>query len=105
MKLSFPVVSILLASRASLSEALAVPSRSVFTRSRTALFSAGDKRSNLESLTVPVLKDQLRSLGLKVSGNKGELISRLSEAENRPLAAPTMSLSESLPPNAIYISA
>ena len=34
-------------------------------------------RSELEALTVPVLKDRLRSLSLKVGGKKGELVERL----------------------------
>ena len=38
-------------------------------------------RSELEALTVPVLKDRLRSLSLKVGGKKGELVERLLESE------------------------
>ena len=34
-------------------------------------------RSDLEQLTVPVLKDRLRAQGLKVGGKKAELIERL----------------------------
>ena len=44
-------------------------------------------RSELEALTVPVLKDRLRSLSLKVGGKKGELVERLlaSDALEDPL--------------------
>ena len=38
-------------------------------------------RSELEALTVPVLKDRLRALSLKVGGKKGELVDRLLESE------------------------
>ena len=38
-------------------------------------------RSELEALTVPVLKDRLRSLSLKVGGKKGELVERLLASE------------------------
>ena len=38
-------------------------------------------RSELEALTVPVLKDRLRALSLKVGGKKGELVERLLESE------------------------
>ena len=34
-------------------------------------------RSDLEQLTVPVLKDRLRAQGLKVGGKKAELVERL----------------------------
>ena len=41
-------------------------------------------RSDLEQLTVPVLKDRLRAQGLKVGGKKAELVERL--LESAPLA-------------------
>ena len=44
-------------------------------------------RSELEALTVPVLKDRLRSLSLKVGGKKGELVERLLENEQNGAAA------------------
>lgn len=37
-------------------------------------------REDLEQLTVPLLKDRLRTQGLKVSGRKSELIDRLLES-------------------------
>ena len=43
-------------------------------------------RSDLEQLTVPVLKDRLRAQGLKVGGKKAELVERL--LESMPAAAP-----------------
>lgn len=39
----------------------------------------GAKIKNYDLLTVPLLKDECRSVGLKVSGNKSELIKRLEE--------------------------
>ena len=48
-------------------------------------------RSELEALTVPVLKDRLRALSLKVGGKKGELVERLL-ASDASDAATTLSL-------------
>ena len=42
---------------------------------------------SFESLTVPELKDELRSRGLKVGGKKGELIERLGEHETSSMEA------------------
>ena len=47
-------------------------------------------RSDLEQLTVPVLKDRLRAQGLKVGGKKAELVERLLESAPVP-AAPAAS--------------
>ena len=115
MRLSAPLITtsalLVLASRAHPALVLtttttATPVRSIFTRSPTSLFAtAGPNNYELESLTVPVLKGRLRNLGLKVGGNKGELVSRLSVALDLPPVAPAPSLSESLLPNTIYISA
>ena len=41
---------------------------------------AAASRSELEALTVPVLKDRLREQGLKVGGKKNELVERLLES-------------------------
>ena len=41
---------------------------------------AAASRSELEALTVPVLKDRLREQGLKVGGRKNELVERLLES-------------------------
>ena len=43
-------------------------------------------RSDLEQLTVPVLKDRLRAQGLKVGGKKAELVERLLESAPAPAA-------------------
>jgi len=43
----------------------------------TKVASDSRRSSNLSSLTVPELKDLLRSKGLKVGGTKAELIDRL----------------------------
>ena len=45
-------------------------------------------RSELEALTVPVLKDRLRSLSLKVGGKKGELVERLLASDASDAATP-----------------
>ena len=42
--------------------------------------SGGGTDLDLNSLTIPLLKDELRQRGLKVSGKKAELIQRLREA-------------------------
>lgn len=52
------------------------------SRSERTSFSIGHRRyassrDDLERLTVPELKTQLRSLGLKVGGRKAELVDRL----------------------------
>ena len=44
-------------------------------------------RSDLEQLTVPVLKDRLRAQGLKVGGKKAELVERLLESAPAPVPA------------------
>ena len=44
-------------------------------------------RSDLEQLTVPVLKDRLRAQGLKVGGRKNELVERLLESAPAPVPA------------------
>jgi len=46
-------------------------------------------RSDLEQLTVPVLKDRLRAQGLKVGGKKAELVERLLESAPAPAASAT----------------
>ena len=43
-------------------------------------------RSDLEQLTVPVLKDRLRAQGLKVGGKKAELVERLLGSAPAPVA-------------------
>ena len=43
---------------------------------------------DISSMTVPQLKDELRERGLKVGGNKGELLERLSAALEGRIAAP-----------------
>ena len=48
--------------------------------------SAAASRSELEALTVPVLKDRLRAQGLKVGGKKQELVERLLESAPAPAA-------------------
>ena len=47
---------------------------------------AAASRSELEALTVPVLKDRLREQGLKVGGKKNELVERLLESAPAPAA-------------------
>jgi hypothetical protein len=47
---------------------------------------AAASRSELEALTVPVLKDRLRAQGLKVGGKKNELVERLLESAPAPAA-------------------
>ena len=49
---------------------------------------AAASRSELEALTVPVLKDRLRAQGLKVGGKKNELVERLLESAPAPAALP-----------------
>lgn len=79
-------------------------------------------RDELERLTVPELKTQLRSLGLKVGGRKAELVDRLVLGDNenvnaKPSTNPTPSTNEeeidgsevavydSVPNNAVVILA
>ncbi len=50
---------------------------------------AAASRSELEALTVPVLKDRLREQGLKVGGKKNELVERLLESAPAPAASAT----------------
>lgn len=45
----------------------------------TRWIAASDEDNDLKALTVNILKAKLRALGLKVSGNKAELIARLAE--------------------------
>ena len=55
-------------------------------------------RSDLEQLTVPVLKDRLRAQGLKVGGKKAELVERLLESAPAPAApAPPASVKQTKP--------
>ena len=56
-------------------------------------------RSELEALTVPVLKDRLRSLSLKVGGKKGELVERLlaSDASDAATTEDTNGATEAEP--------
>jgi RNA recognition motif-containing protein len=56
---------------------------------------------DIASMTVPQLKDELRERGLKVGGNKGELLERLSAAlEGRGAAPGAVATSKSRPPPA-----
>ena len=57
---------------------------------------AAASRSELEALTVPVLKDRLREQGLKVGGKKNELVERLLESAPAP-AAPTVPVASATP--------
>jgi RNA recognition motif-containing protein len=43
---------------------------------------------DISSMTVPQLKDELRERGLKVGGNKGELLQRLNDAIDGKIASP-----------------
>lgn len=55
-----------------------VPSR----YARTFSIVSGGSRDDLERMTVPELKEQLRSLGMKVGGRKSDLVGRiLSDAD------------------------
>ena len=55
---------------------------------RTLRLRAAASRSELEALSVPVLKDRLRAQGLKVGGKKQEHVERLLESAPAPAAAP-----------------
>lgn len=57
---------------------------------------AAASRSELEALTVPVLKDRLRAQGLKVGGKKNELVERLLESAPAP-AAPAVPVASATP--------
>ena len=57
---------------------------------------AAASRSELEALTVPVLKDRLREQGLKVGGKKNELVERLLESAPAP-AAPAVPVASATP--------
>lgn len=46
----------------------------------------------LEQLTVPVLKEELRAQGQRVTGNKAELISRLYSLNSYPITEPLLAL-------------
>lgn len=61
---------------------------------RTFSVVGGSSRDELESMTVPELKEQLRSLGRKIGGRKSELVDRLVTAGD-DIAIP--SLSSSMP--------
>lgn len=54
-------------------------SRRCYVRQTPQLF-LGAAESELTSLTVTTLKEKCRELGLKVGGNKAELIARISDA-------------------------
>ena len=60
----------------------------ISTRTLSRLRAAAS-RSELEALTVPVLKDRLREQGLKVGGKKNELVERLLESAPAPAASAT----------------
>ena len=72
---------------------LAPTSRRVFAdaarrcKSSQRLRTLAASRSDLEQLTVPVLKDRLREQGLKVGGRKNELVERLLESAPAPVPA------------------
>ena len=57
----------------------------IITHTRRRLHIAAASRSDLEGMTVPLLKDQLRTQGLTVGGKKAELVKRL--LESAPAAA------------------
>jgi len=59
------------------------------TRQAEAFFQApGLTTRDIASMTVPQLKDQLRERGLKVGGNKGEVLQRLQDAIDGKIASP-----------------
>jgi len=93
-----------------------VPNR--YGRTFSILSGSSSSRDELESMTVPELKEQLRSLGRKVGGRKAELVDRvllsddivnpssLSAAADTPPTIQVMELKyDRVPDNAVVILA
>ena len=81
-------------------------------------YASSFSRDELERLTVPELKAQLRSLELKVGGRKAELVDRLVLGNNNAVSSPVQSsirmeesdgseagVFDSVPSNAVVILA
>jgi hypothetical protein len=67
-----------------------VPGR--YTYARTFSIVSGSSRDELERMTIPELKEQLRSLGMKVGGRKSELVGRILSVDDVAVAIPSLSI-------------